>query len=235
MAVENNSGSKKQWILFVLLLPFLLFGLMYLYTKQTVQDLSTMKYPHKMFPIGVDTVNEDGFKKLDSVYHQIGNFHLTNQYGQEISKESVNGKIIVADFFFTSCPSICPKMSASLEKVQEHFLRDDELVLLSFTIDPKRDSVPVLKAYADAHNALPGKWNFLTGDKDSIYTLAATQFKLSAQDEGGDEAHQGFVHSDRLVLVDPNWVIRGFYNGTSEEDVNVLMGDIVLLLEEFKR
>lgn len=236
MAENIYRGSKKQWGLFVALLPLLLFGLFYLYTKRARADVSTMVYPEKMFPIGTDTVVGDGgFKTLDSVYHVVPDFNFTNQYKQNISKIDLQDKVILVNFFFTSCPSICPKMTAQLARVQSTFIRDDEVVLLSISIDPVRDSVSVLKEFANEYEAVPGKWHFLTGDKEAIYNFAGNGLKLLAQSEGGDQSHDGFVHSDRIVLLDPDWNIRGFYNGTDEKDVNFMMGDVTLIMKEFSR
>ena len=126
-------------------------------------------------------------------------------------------------------------MSEQLARVQNAFLRDDRIVIVSFSIDPTRDTPEKLKAYGEEYGAIHGKWQFLTGDKEEIYTLALNGFKISALDEGGYLEHDGFVHTDRFALIDPNWNIRGYYKGTSESDVNVLLGDALLLLEEFKR
>lgn len=235
MNQDTPRGSSKQMALFVALLPLLLFGVFYLYTKRARTDVATMVYPEKMFSIGVDTVVNGTYKSIDSIYHEIPDFTFTNQYNQLLSKDDLLNKVIVADFFFTSCPSICPKMSEQLARVQKEFIRDDQVVFLSFTIDPKRDSVAVLKQYGTEYGAVPGKWHFLTGDKEAIYKLAGEGFKLSAQADGGEASHDGFVHSDRLVLVDPDWHIRGYYNGTDIKDVNYMMGDISLIMKEFKR
>lgn len=235
MNQNTQRGSSKQMALFVALLPLLLFGVFYLYTKRARTDVATMVYPEKMFAIGVDTVLTGNFKTIDSVYHQIPDFTFINQFNQEVSKADLVDKVIVVDFFFTSCPTICPKMSTQLARVQKEFIRDDQVVFLSFTIDPKRDSVAVLKDYAAEYGAVPGKWHFLTGEKEAIYKLAAEGFKLAAHAEGGDESHDGFIHSERLVLIDPDWNIRGFYNGTDIKNVNFMMGDISLIMKEFKR
>ena len=236
MEQQIYRGSKKQWGLFVALLPLLLFGLFYLYTKRARADVSTMVYPEKMFPIGMDTVVGDGgYKTLDSIYYEVPDFTFTNQYNQKISKVDLQDKVLLLNFFFTSCPSICPKMTAQMARVQDNFIRDDEVVLVSITIDPARDSVQQLKEFATEYLAVPGKWHFLTGEKDDIYEFAGSGLKLLAQSEGGDASHDGFVHSDRIVMIDPDWNIRGFYNGTDEKDVNFMMGDVTLILKEYSR
>ncbi len=235
--MNNNieHSNKKLWFVFIALLPFLLFGLFYLYTKRARTDLSELKYPKKMYSIGIDTITEGNHKRIDSVYFEVPDFIFTNQYHQKLSKKDFSKKIKVVDFFFTSCPSICPKMSSKMEWLQEKFIRDDKVVMLSFSIDPKRDTPEVLKEYAKKYNAVAGKWFFFTGDKDSIMNLAVNGFKVSANDEGGDKDHQGFVHSSNFILVDPDWNIRGYYDALDEKELNLLMGDIVLLLDEYKR
>jgi len=236
MTQNNYRGSKKQWGLFAALLPLLLFGLFYLYTKRARADVGTMVYPEKMFPIGMDTIiGAGGFKTVDSVYHVVPDFNFTNQYNQSILKKDLEGKVLLFNFFFTSCPSICPMMTAQMARVQEAFIRDDEVVIVSISIDPIRDTVQQLKAFSIEYAAVPGKWHFLTGDKEAIYQFAGTGLKLLAQSEGGDPEHDGFVHSDRVVLVDPDWNIRGFYNGTDVKDVNFMMGDVTLIMKEFSR
>lgn len=234
--MNKNSKSIKYWLLAVASIPFIILAVFYVYTKDARADLSKMKYPRKMYATGVDSVKVSGNKyAVDSTYHTIKDFDLVNQYNQSVSKATLHDKIIVANFFFTSCPTICPKMSEQLARVQSKLIRDDRVVILSFTIDPQTDSVAVLKNYAEKYDAVPGKWHFLYGNKEAIYNLAKESFKITAQDSGGNEQHQGFIHSEKLVLVDPNWNIRGYYDGTSENKVNIMMGDILLLLEEFKR
>ena len=235
MTQHTSNSNWKLTTIFIVLLPLLLFGLFYLYTKQARTDLKTMKYPRKMFAIGIDTITEGAFKRIDTVYHEIPSFTLTNQYGQTISKDQFRDKILIVDFFFTSCPTICPTMSEQLARVQEQLIRDDRVVIVSFSIDPVRDTPDKLKVYAEEYSAVPGKWQFLTGDKKEIYKLALEGYKMSAFDDGGDDEHDGFVHTDRFALVDPNWNIRGYYKGTSENEVNIMLGDVLLLLEEFKR
>ena len=236
MSDNNYRGSKKQWGLFIALLPLLLFGLFYLYTKRARADVSTMVFPEKMFVIGIDTIIGDGgYKTIDSVFYVIPDFDFTNQYNQHISKADLKDKVLLINFFFTSCPSICPKMTAQLARVQEAFIRDDEVVLVSISIDPTRDTIQQLKEFATEYGAIPGKWHFFTGDKEAIYQFAGAGLKLLAQSEGGDADNDGFIHSDRVVLVDPDWNIRGFYNGTDEKDVNFMMGDITLIMKEYTR
>ncbi|MCB0763317.1 MAG: SCO family protein, partial [Flavobacteriales bacterium] len=143
--------------------------------------------------------------------HHILPFALTDQLGRTTTLEDVGDRIIVADFFFTTCATICPKMSVQLERVQEHYAKEPRLMLLSHSVTPEMDSVPVLEAYARLHNADPAKWRFLTGDRRQIYDLARRSY-FAAMDEG-DGGPNDFVHTENFVLVDPQRRIRGFYDG----------------------
>lgn len=162
--------------------------------------------------------------------HRISDFHLIDQFGGNFSMADVGERIIVADFFFTTCATICPKMSVQLERVQEAYKDDPRLLLLSHSVTPEMDSVPVLAAYAELHNADPARWRFLTGDRRQIYALARKSY-FAAMDEG-DGGPDDFVHTENFVLVDPQRRIRGFYDGTNAQDVDRLIGDVRKLLEE---
>lgn len=234
MANALGTNNKLFAGAMVLAVPVLLFLFFYIYTKPTTDDMRLIDLPHKMFPVGIDTIRENSNVTIDSVYHTIPDFSFTNQFGQTITQETLEGKIYVADFFFTSCPTICPKMTGQLARVQEEFMRDEQVVLLSYTVDPARDTVQKLKKYAEEYNAVPGKWQFLTGDKSAIYEHARKGYYLAAADESV-EIENDFVHTERMVLVDPDKNIRGYYFGTKEAEVNRMMGDIVLLLMEYKR
>jgi len=162
--------------------------------------------------------------------HHISDFTLMDQHGETVTLADVGDRIIVADFFFTTCATICPKMSAQMERVQEAFRADDRLLLLSHSVTPEMDSVPVLAAYAELHNADPERWRFLTGDRAQIYRLARRSY-FAAMDEG-DGGPDDFVHTENFVLVDPQRRIRGFYDGTSAQDVDRLIADIATLFGE---
>lgn len=162
--------------------------------------------------------------------HRISDFHLIDQFGGNFSMADVGERIIVADFFFTTCATICPKMSVQMERVQEAYKDDPRLLLLSHSVTPEMDSVPVLAAYAELHNADPDRWRFLTGDRRQIYALARKSY-FAAMDEG-DGGPDDFVHTENFVLVDPQRRIRGFYDGTNAQDVDRLIGDVRKLLAE---
>jgi len=165
-------------------------------------------------------------KELPKLW-QIPYYSFTNQNGEKITSDDLKGYIYVADFFFTSCPGFCPKLSADFEKVQQAFHDKPEVKLVSFTVDPIRDSVPVLKKYSIKYHADPTRWYFLTGNRDSIYKLGEGGFKLPiVQDDAGQEQ---FTHSEKLVLVDGNGIVRKWYDGTNPLKVDTLMRDIELL------
>lgn len=157
--------------------------------------------------------------------HRIGAFKLLNQNGDTITEQTVAGKIHVANFFFTICPGICPKMNANLEEVQSAFLFDDEVLLLSYSVMPTRDSVSVLKAYAKEKLVVSGKWHLLTGDKKQIYNLGRKRYFVE-EDLGVTPVEDSFLHSENFVLVDQDGHIRGIYNGLNKTDVNQLIEDI---------
>lgn len=176
--------------------------------------------------------DKDGKKEFDTVWHTIPKFTLTNQLGKTVSLSDAGNKVVVVDFFFTHCPSFCPTLTRNMRKLQESFHTNDTLVqFISFSVDPERDSVPVLKAYADRYGVEHDNWWMLTGSKDTIYTLAERDFKVAAEDSG----HMNFVHTDRMVLLDQERYIRGYYNGQDTVDMARLVNDIVLLSLEKKK
>lgn len=162
--------------------------------------------------------------------HRIMDFQLTDQRGLPFTLDSADGRIIVADFFFTTCPTICPKMTDQMARVQEAYRNEDRLMLLSHTVTPEIDSVAVLAAYAAEKGADPARWRFLTGPRQVIYALARRSY-FACLDEG-DGGMQDFVHTENFVLVDPQHRLRGFYDGTDHKDVDRLIGDIRKLLRE---
>jgi protein SCO1/2 len=171
---------------------------------------------------------EKGHYKITSA-HVVPDFDLIDQDKKEINQKQLKGSIYVADFFFTRCGSICPKMTNQLTRVQEIFSKDPSVKIVSFTVDPKFDSVEVLKKYSDEYSAIGGKWRFVTGPKNSIYALAQKGYFITAME---DTAHPlDFIHSDKLVLVDKQGWIRGYYNGTDQKEVDKLITEIKVLQE----
>ena len=161
--------------------------------------------------------------------HRIGSFSLVDQHSHTTSLNDWSDKIVVADFFFTHCPVVCPKMTRSLKNVQGLYAGDKELLLTSFSVDPERDSVDQLKRYAEKMN-IRDNWLLLTGSKKEIYMLARNSFLITATD--GDGGPQDFIHSELLVLIDKQKRIRGYYNGTLPSEVDNLLCDISRLKKE---
>ncbi len=165
-----------------------------------------------------------------SKYHTIADFSFVNQNGKTITQKDYEGKIYVADFFFTTCGSICPKMTANLFDVQKAIANNPKVMLLSHTVFPETDSVPALKAYAIKHGVNDAKWNLVTGDKRKIYTMARKSYlavKLGRPDQLYD-----MVHTENFVLVDAKRRVRGFYDGTKKEEITQLIEDINFLSNE---
>jgi protein SCO1/2 len=165
---------------------------------------------------------------LGPEHHVVGNFHFKDQLGDPLDQAHWKGKIVVANYFFTSCPSICPKSMGALEKVQSN--AGNNVLINSFTVDPENDSVGKLKKYSDQHGIKQG-WFLLTGDKIALYKFARTDLMIDATD--GDGGPNDFIHSSSLVLIDPLKHIRGYYSGTDEKEINRLIHDIRKLKIEF--
>ena len=178
--------------------------------------------------VDVKTVN--GQEVIDTIYQTVPDFSLTNQDGKIIDQNTINGKIYVADFFFVTCPTICPRMKKNLLTVYEAYKGNPNILFLSHTIDPEHDSVAVLKNFAERLGADSKQWHFLTGNRDSIYELATHGYYATALPDSTEPG--GYVHSCGLILIDKNRRVRGIYDGTSEKDTKTLMEDMELLLNE---
>jgi protein SCO1/2 len=168
----------------------------------------------------------------DTLYHVVPDFSFTNQDGDEVTQDNFEGKIMVVDFFFTTCPSICPIMTKQMARLQ-WLLEDpayEDVRFLSHTVNPEYDTPEVLKEYAQREGADLNRWTFVTGDKEEIYEQGFTGYLLSTQED--DAAPGGFLHSPMFVLVDKNKHIRGFYDGTSSSEVDDLVTDIKMLKKE---
>lgn len=170
--------------------------------------------------------------------HTIGDFSFTNQLGEEITQEDTKGKIYVADFFFTTCGGICPKMTKQLQRVQAEFAGDENFKILSHTVFPSYDTVEVMKAYADRFEADHKQWWFLTGSKKDLYLMARRSY-LVVPDENDDSFEHGsesdFIHTENFVLIDPDRRIRGMYDGTDPDQVSKLIKDVYDLKREYKQ
>jgi protein SCO1/2 len=198
----------------------------YLWVSSLSRDAVLMPKRYFYDSVGVTTVR--GKTLPDTHWHRIRPFRLTNQLGDTVGLEDLSGRIIIADFFFTSCPSICPTLTRSMKRLQQAFVKTDSMVrFVSFTVDPERDSVPRLKAYGDRYGINHDTWWMLTGPKDEIYSIALNEFKANiAQEEGVDT---NFIHTDKFFLLDKDRVLRGWYSGLDSANLDRLIKDVVLL------
>ena len=164
-------------------------------------------------------------------FHQIRSFTLLNQENKPFTEKDIEGKICVADFFFTSCPGICPKMTRSMADIQKEFMNDDEIMLLSHSVNPEKDSVNILKKYAKEKNINFNRWKLLTGNKDEIYDLGRKYYFVE-EDEGIKKGNDVFLHTENFILIDKQRHIRGIYNGLDPNSIDNLIKDIRILKEE---
>lgn len=206
---------------------FLVFGLLIFCTS------CTNNRTHSPLPVlGETEIIEkliDGKTKYDTIPHTIPDFAFVNQDSQWVTPESFENKIYVADFFFTSCPTICPKMKAQLLRIYEIFHTNPEVSLLSHSIDPRHDTVAVLKKYAERLGVKAPAWHFVTGHKTDIYAIAREYMATAEEDE---RAPGGFIHSGSFLLIDKHKRIRGNYDGTDAKKVDELIQDMKILLDE---
>lgn len=172
-------------------------------------------------------------KESDSLrtFHTIPNFFLVDQDGTSISNKTFENKIYITDFFFTTCPGICPKMTNSMAVLQKVFEKDNSVLLLSHSVTPEQDSVSVLKAYAKKYGIKSSKWHLVTGPKEIIYDLGRNSYFIE-EDLGKEKTIDDFLHTENFVLVDNDKHIRGIYNGLSKTSVNQLIADVKLLQQE---
>ncbi len=210
--------DKYYWLL--LLIP-LCFITLFFFNKNNNVPMRTLPY-----------FGKKNAKTADTVYHTIKPFCFTNQYNQKVTEQTTNNKIYVADFFFTTCKSICPIMSNQLERVYQEFKNDTMFLILSHTVEPEIDSVPILKAYANLHHVCNKNWLFLTGEKKHLYQMARQSYLLNNEQGNGDE--DDFIHTQNFALVDTEKHLRGFYDGTDSVEVTRLITDIKLLKQEYE-
>ena len=216
---------KKTTVLAFLMVTVLPIA-SYLFVSNLSKD--AIKMPRRYFYDTVVVKMEKGKKVNDTVWHKVRPFKLKNQFGKEVGLEDWGGKIIIADFFFTSCPSICPKLTRNMKKLQTAFKKTDSLVrFVSFTVDPVRDTVQALKAYGDKFGIDHDSWFMLTGDRNELYDIALNEFKASIASNGNIDT--GFIHTDRFFLLDRDRVVRGWYSGLDSLNLDKLIKDVVLL------
>jgi protein SCO1/2 len=212
-------------------LGFLILAVLVLNACQT-------KSANKSLPIlgnsHIEEVNVNGERIKDTIYHTIADFSFSNQEGKLVTKADVLGKVYVADFFFTSCPTICPVMKKQMLRVFEAYKNEPDFMILSHTIDPEYDTVALLKDYSLRLGIEDAKtWNFLTGDQEKIFEIGQTSYLTTAMNDKNEPG--GYLHSGAFVLIDQKGRIRGVYDGTKETQVNVLIKDIPKLLRISKK
>lgn len=174
----------------------------------------------------------DGKTVEEKIYPTIPEFAFRSQYGDTITSKNFKDKIYVADFFFVTCPTICPVMKKNMRKVYEAYQDHPNVGILSHTIDPDHDSVQVLKAYADDLGIKGRTWLFVTGNREKIYDIGEKHYLVTAHAD--DKEPGGYIHSGAFVLIDKQKHIRGMYDGTNEKDVQLMIRDMKTLLEEGK-
>jgi len=162
--------------------------------------------------------------------HRIGDFNLVDQWGNKADSSLLQGKIYVADFFFTTCPTICIDMGANFQRIQETYQDEDRFHLVSHTVMPEIDTVEVMHAYGERMGAIKGKWHLLTGEKRELYRMARREY-FAVMEQGTSFDPHDFIHTENVILVDEKKRIRGFYDGTSDLDIDRLIGDIQILLD----
>ena len=179
----------------------------------------------------IKNVDFDGKITADTIYHMIPDFSFTNQDGETVTQETFKGKIYIADFFFTTCPTICPIMKTQMLRVYEKYKDNPDVLILSHTIDPKYDTVEVLHEFADRLGVSSDTWHFVTGDQDKIYDIGQNSYMVTAREDPDEPG--GYLHSGAFLVVDKQRRIRGIYDGTKAEKVDILMKDIDKLLKEY--
>ena len=210
-----------------LFLILFIFGCKQQITKETITVVETSRVDYLPY------YNEESFtpnwltpgSKEERAFHKIPDFKLTNQLGEMVTQKTFDHKIYIADFFFTTCPGICPKMTGNMFKVQEVFRNDPEIVLVSHSVMPATDSVSVLKTYATKHEVIDNKWHLVTGNKSEIYSLGRDHYFVE-NDLGEAKSIDDFLHTENFLLIDKQKHIRGIYNGLNSASIAQLIIDI---------
>jgi protein SCO1/2 len=215
-------------LMLALVMPFAGYFIVKYYSEDTVH------MPRRYFePDSVVVKENNGKTVTDTIWHKVKNIEFTNQLGKNVSLYDLKGKIIVINFFFTRCPSICPGLTKSMKRLQDSFKKNDSIVqFISISVDPVHDSVPQLRRFADRFNANHDSWWFVTGNKKDIYDFALNELKAGLADTQVDSA---FIHTENFFLLDSSFVVRGWYNGFDTVKQARLVQDIPLLMLEKNR
>jgi protein SCO1/2 len=229
-----TTSSKRPFLLSILLL-FVFPVIFLLVFMRLHKDAPKLDTQHVLPIYGPRTPfeneNSKGRKFTDTAYFHIPDFKFVNQLGDTITKNSLNGKILLVDFFFTTCKTICIDMHRNMKKVQEEFNDEPDVQILSHTVDPETDSVKQLFQYAVDNNISSKNWFLLTGDKKEIYKMARNGYFITATQ--GDGGPADFIHDEKIAIIDKEGQIRGFYNGTDSLKVKQLMDAVKVLLASY--
>lgn len=195
----------------------------------SIKPDSVLPFYGKRTPVTV--IDAEGKERVDTVYHTVPPFSFISHLGDTITQARIRGKVCVVDYFFTTCPNICIDMASNKKVIQDHFLNDNDVLILSHTVDPETDSVGQLYRYAQDNEVNSRVWLLLTGGKVDLYRQAREGYMITATE--GDGGANDFIHSEKLVLIDKEGRIRGYYDGTSAEDTEKLIKDIERLLVSY--
>ena len=209
-----------------------LFGIaLFIFSAIVISIMFNILTPKKVLPIYqpsmVNFEMVDSTLQYQSKYHKIADFSMTNQNGKTITQDDYADKIYVADFFFTTCQTICPIMTDHMVQIQKATAKDDDVMLLSYSVTPQIDDVAQLKKYAIEKGVNDNKWNLVTGDKKAIYELARKSYLAVKEDGNGDQ--YDMIHTENFMLIDKKRQIRGYYDGTQPDDIERLLEDIKVL------
>lgn len=214
-------------LLAVIIIPLTGYFIVKYYSKDAVH------MPRRYFYDDVVAVEKKGKTTTDTVWHQVKNISFTNQLGQKVSLDDAKGKVVVLNFFFTRCPTVCPGLTRNMKKLQDAFVKNPDIVqFLSISVDAEYDSVPQLRKFADKYEANHDSWWFVQGNKKEIQDFAFTEIKASIADTEVDTA---FIHTENFFLLDSNRVVRGWYNGFDTSALAQLARDIPTLMLEKDR
>jgi protein SCO1/2 len=227
---ESDSRSKVSPVLISVIIVSVIVGIPLLILA-FLNAFGSNRYTLPVYFAEDSVQTAQGEYKISSA-HVVPAFTFTSQYGTSFDSHVLNNKIWVASFIFTRCPGICPKMTTQLTRVQEAMDKDTSVKIVSFTVDPNYDTAAVLKAYAESFHA-DQRWTFLTGEKEKIYELGQKGFYITTKEDTARPLE--FLHSDKLVLVDKKGWIRGYYNGTDQEEVDKLITEIKVLQEIYSK
>lgn len=208
---------KKYQLPILIAAGIILVAVLYIQKQQNKEPIRKLPY------YGPPELN-------DKTKHTIPSFTFINQYNEPVTKKDVEGKIYVTDYFFVTCKSICPIMAKQMKRVYDEFKNDNEILILSHTVNPEEDNVPILKRYAENHGVFDKKWLFLTGDKKQLYELARKGYLITVEE--GDGGPDDFIHTQNFALIDKHGHIRGYYDGTDSAEVSKLIVDIKVLKQE---